>query len=49
MKEMSRQAKSDFFESVLPMYLIVLVGTGVLYIVTAFYIGWLKRMWEAEE
>lgn len=34
MKEMSRQAKSDFFESALPMYLIVLVGTGVLYIVT---------------
>jgi hypothetical protein len=49
MKETSKQAKSEFFESALPMYLIVLVGAGVLYIVTAFYIGWLKRMWEAEE
>jgi len=34
MKEMSRQAKSVPSESVLPMYLIVLAGAGVLYIVT---------------
>jgi len=34
MKEMSGQAKSVPSESVLPMYLIILAGAGVLYIVT---------------
>jgi hypothetical protein len=34
MKEISRQAKSTLFESVSLMYLIVLMGAGVLYIVT---------------
>jgi len=34
MRETSRQAKSEFFESVLPMYLTVLAVAGVLYVFT---------------